>query len=502
MRSAETSGVVADGFGMAKTGRGQGGGWERVMVRARDIVFGASPVTYAVATIAFLAATMFVAVDVMTALGEPRFPGRTDAFVAEASTGDFVALARPQSTNDLSGLLQRGLVAFGAAIIVTGASYRRRTRPAGETRREIYEDLISSIPFGVACWSSEGDLLACNERYAQRIKDAAPGARYHDVVRQLAEGGHMRLVGEDDASRLVELHREDGSCLLLDERPLAGGGFVTLITDITERRNADLALTLVREEQKQLARQYHEEKLKAEAASRSKTAFLAHLSHDIRTPLNHIIGFADLIRHQTYGPIGDSRYLNYVETIKGSGEQLLQYFASILDLAELDGGQREMKSEAVAVDAMLEAAARKFRSQAARAGIGLVIGAPCGATLLADRFLLDRMLNNIVENAVRFTPSGGKVSLKSYAAIDGVVLEVSDTGIGMAPEKLEALSQPFAFGDASFAKDHSGSGLGIPIARTIAALSGGQLVIDSRPALGTTVAISLPLEAAEAVIAA
>src|SRR6185295_3447041 len=127
------------------------------------------------------------------------------------------------------------------------------------------------------------------------------------------------------------------------------------------------------EEQRLLARRYHEEKIKAEAASRSKTAFLAHLSHDIRTPLNHIIGFADLIRHQTYGPIGDSRYLNYVETIKGSGEQLLGFFASILDLAELEGGKRELKAEPVNVDALLEAAARKFRSQAARAGIGLVL---------------------------------------------------------------------------------------------------------------------------------
>jgi two-component system cell cycle sensor histidine kinase PleC len=103
---------------------------------------------------------------------------------------------------------------------------------------------------------------------------------------------------------------------------------------------------------------------------------------------------------------------------------------------------------------------------------------------------------------VRFTPSGGKVSIAAYAGDDGVVLEITDTGIGMSPERLEALSQPFAFGDAALTRQHSGAGLGIAIARAIAELSGGRLAIDSRLSLGTTVAISLPLPSADAVRAA
>lgn len=497
MRSAEASGVVAGGFGVTRVWAGEAWSWGRIARSARDLVLEASPVTYAVAFFSLVAATLFVAVDIAGTLGSGAAENEPGAFVARAWAGDFVGLASPQTAAPIDGLLQRGFAAFGGALVLTGASYRRRQRPASQTRREIYEDVISSMPLGVACWSVEGLLLACNARYADQLGGVTLGTSYQEAVGRLAHGGRMRRVAEDDASRVVELSRDDGTCLIIDERPIATGGFMTLLTDVTDQRKAGEALSLIREEQRQLARQYHEEKLRAEAASRSKTAFLAHLSHDIRTPLNHIIGFADLIRHQTYGPIGDSRYLNYVETIKGSGEQLLQFFASILDLAELEGGQRELKIEPVPVDGLLEAAARRFRGQAARAGVGVVVGAPCGAVLMADRFCLDRMLANIVENAVRFTPGGGKVSLAAYAAMDGVVLEIADTGVGMPPDRLDALSQPFAFGDATFTKEHSGAGLGIPIARTIAELSGGRMVFDSRQGLGTTVAISLPLELVE-----
>ena len=103
------------------------------------------------------------------------------------------------------------------------------------------------------------------------------------------------------------------------------------------------------------------------------------------------------------------------------------------------------------------------------------------------------MLGNVLDNAIRYTPAGGRVRIAAYAAADGVVIEVTDTGIGMSPERLSSLSQPFAYGDAALTRDREGAGLGLAIARTIVELSGGRLAIDSRLGLGTTVAISLPL---------
>ena len=402
-----------------------------------------------------------------------------------------------------TGVWQRGIGAFSAAFLMVALAFRRRdpATPGEDRPQDHFGDLISTIPFGVACWSAEGQLIACNDHYNATLDvdgwKFEPGSSYHSAVKQLVHGGYMRLVSEDEKSRLLELHRQDGSCLLIDERPLVEGGFVTFVTDVTERKRTDVLLNSIREEQRLLARRYHEEKLRAEAASRSKTSFLAHLSHDIRTPLNHIIGFADLIRHQTYGPLGDDRYLNYVETIKASGERLLASFATILDLAELESGQKTLREEQFSVDDLVVATTRRFSGQAARAGLTLSIGAACDATLTADRFCLERMLGNIVENAIRFTPSGGKVTLAAFAAHDGVVLEVSDTGLGMTEEQLENLAQPFVLGDSAFTREHGGTGLGIAIARAIAELSGGRLAIDSSPALGTTVAISLPLRSAQ-----
>ncbi|MDF2981986.1 MAG: histidine kinase [Devosia sp.] len=379
-------------------------------------------------------------------------------------------------------------------------------RATGRDTASGYAALIDTLPFGVACWGADARLLASNDRFAERLGVApdalAAGAAYHEVVKGLAQGGYMQSVREDFENRLLELHREDGSTLLIEERPLAGSGFVTLLMDVTESRRTNQLLTTVREEQRLLARRYHEEKLRAEAASRSKTSFLAHLSHDIRTPLNHIIGFADMMRQQPYGALGDPRYLGYVEAVKTSGERLLGFFGSILELAELEGGRRELRSDRFTADELLVGVFRRFAGQAQHAGVIFGLGGPCTAMLTADRFALERMVSNLVENAVRFTPRGGKVTLAAYAGSDGVVLEITDTGIGMTAERLATLSQPFVFGDAALTRDREGAGLGIAIARAIAELSGGHLAIDSRQGLGTTVAVSLPVLAEEAAKAA
>jgi two-component system cell cycle sensor histidine kinase PleC len=464
-----------------------------------------SPLTYAVALTAFVAASVFVAVDAFRTLDDIAqrealmdWLGAAQPLLARqfVATAFEPVMSEVNMDASLTSLMQRGAAAYGLAFLFGVAAFRRR--PPELPKSDVpYVDLLATIPFGIACWSPDGRLIACNEQYRVRLSaepaDVRFGASYAASVRRFVQGGFMQLVTEDDRNRVLELHREDGTCLMIDERPLTEGGFVTLVTDITETRRTDHLLTSIREEQRVLARRYHEEKLRAEAASQSKTAFLAHLSHDIRTPLNHIIGFAELMRQETYGPLGDDRYADYVESIRTSGERLLSFFASTLDLAELEGGRRVLNPVEVDVDELLASSAKRFTAQAQRKGIALNLGAPARASIIADRFSLERMLGNLVDNAIRYTPSRGQVTLAAYAATDGVVLEVTDTGIGMSPERLATVSQPFAFGDASLTRDRDGAGLGLAIARTIAELSGGRLAVDSRPGLGTTVAVSLPL---------
>ena len=485
MRSADLSGVGGSGFS--------------------NVLRQVSPLTYAVAVTAFIAATIFVVADTLRTADEiaDRSALMTRLGAAQPLLGrQFVAAAfEPMVANvhdkdAWTGLVNRGAAAYGLALLFSIVAYRRRP-VASDKQQNAVSGLISTIPFGVACWTADGRLIACNEQYRARLNaepaDVRAGASYAASVRRFVQGGYMQLISEDEENRVLELHREDGTCLMVDERPLAEGGFVTLVTDITETRRTDHLLTSIREEQKILARRYHEEKLRAEAASQSKTAFLAHLSHDIRTPLNHIIGFAELMRHETYGPLGDDRYADYVESIRTSGERLLGFFASTLDLAELEGGRRVLNPIELDVDDLLMAVVQRFTAQAQRKGIALTLGAPVLAKIVGDRFSFDRMLGNIVDNALRYTPPRGTVTISAYAASDGVVLEITDTGIGMSAERLAAVSQPFAFGDASLPRERDGMGLGLAIARTIVELSGGRLAIDSRPGFGTTVAVSLPL---------
>lgn len=398
----------------------------------------------------------------------------------------------------LSGIAGRGAAAFGLAGLLTLASSRRRSGMPDPSQRANYSQLAAAIPMGLACWTGTGQLIVCNDQYRRRLELEDTTLTYHQAVSRLIAGGYMKLIREDNHLRQLELHREDGTCLQIDERPLGDGGFMTLVTDITETKRTDALLHAIRDEQRLLARRYHEEKLKAEAASRAKTNFLAHLSHDIRTPLNHIIGFAEMMQHQAYGPLGDKRYADYVETIKSSGQHLLNSFATILDLAELENGSKPLRQDPVLLDEVLGSVAQRFKAQAQRAGITLDIGMQTGAVLRGDRLAYIRMIGNVMDNALRFTPAGGQVTLAGFAADDGVVIEISDTGIGMSEERLASLSQPFALGDATFTREGGGPGLGISIARAIAELSGGRMAIDSSPAIGTTVAITLPMDPAAA----
>lgn len=471
-----------------------------------------SPVTTAVAATAFLASALFIVYDAARSFADLQQDlSSIDQIIAQdlaptisaaSFTGD-TPVIEPQS-DAMAGVASRGAAALALAGVLTLATTRRRktSEMPDLIQRDNYSQLAAAIPMGLACWTPSGSLIVANDQYKHRLDLEDPTLSYHQAVSRLIAGGYMKMVREDEHVRLLELHRHDGTCLMIDERPLGDGNFMTLVSDVTERKRTETMLQVIREDQRQLARRYHEEKLKAEAASRAKTNFLAHLSHDIRTPLNHIIGFADLIQHETYGPLGDNRYVEYIQSIKTSGEHLLRSFATILDLAELEGGQKALRQDPVLLDEVIDTVARRFKAQAQRAGVRLHVGAPSGAILRGDRLALTRMLGNIVDNAVRFTRQGDKITLATFVADDGVVVEISDTGIGMNEERLAMLSQPFALGDATFTREGTGPGLGISIARAIAELSGGHVAIDSAPALGTTVAISLPVEVAAAEMAA
>ena len=234
----------------------------------------------------------------------------------------------------------------------------------------------------------------------------------------------------------------------------------------------------------------------AEQASRIKSHFLANMSHELRTPLNAIIGFSDVIRRQLFGPVGDTRYHDYVGDINRSGHHLLRLVNDILDISKLEAGAMEVADDLVDVGQLVTECARFIRTQAAAAGVGVALDLPPALPALrADELRFKQVILNLLTNAVNFSQRGGTVAVTARLAGDGgMALVVRDDGIGMTEDEIVIALQPFRQIESATTRRHAGTGLGLPLAKSLVERHGGTLWIDSRRGRGTTVTVSLPAE--------
>jgi PAS domain S-box-containing protein len=241
-----------------------------------------------------------------------------------------------------------------------------------------------------------------------------------------------------------------------------------------------------------------EAKQAAEAASRAKSQFLANMSHELRTPLNAILGFSEMIKLGMKGPVSP-HYQEYASLIHQSGEHLHQVINDILDLAKVDAGKFELHEE-TDVDPcdIVDACVGLMREYALSGGVELSveIGEP-PPLLVADPTRLRQILLNLLSNAIKFTPPLGSVvvAICRSECGRGAVFEVRDSGPGMTPAEIEIAFEPFGQVDAGLDRRHEGTGLGLPLARRLAELHGGSLVIDSEKGRGTAVKLALPAAA-------
>lgn len=235
-------------------------------------------------------------------------------------------------------------------------------------------------------------------------------------------------------------------------------------------------------------------KAEAEKANEAKSRFLAAMSHDLRTPLNAIIGFAELIRAETFGPLGDPRYGEYLEDIHQSGHLLLSLINDILDLSKIESGKYVIAPEPIDLADFARSAVRRISGFAGREGVRVVSAiADGGPVLWADERAMTQIFNNLLSNAVKFSAAGDSVTLTAAWQEDGAFeIAFADQGIGMTPADMAIALEPFEQARAGREGPHKGSGLGLAICTRLMALHGGTLKIDSVPGVGTTVRLCFP----------
>ncbi|HLG85622.1 MAG TPA: HAMP domain-containing sensor histidine kinase [Alphaproteobacteria bacterium] len=231
----------------------------------------------------------------------------------------------------------------------------------------------------------------------------------------------------------------------------------------------------------------------AERASAAKSMFVANISHELRTPLNAILGFAEMIEREMFGPLGHPRYLDYVRDIEGAAEHLKSLMDDLLDISRVQANRYELHAEWLDPAEALAEPLRMVSDRAARAELRIDTDFdPICPKLFADRRALVQMALNLLTNAIKFT-EGGRVSLRTRLAATGdFLVEVEDTGCGIAPEDLERVLQPFEQVDNDQTRRHHGAGLGLPLVNALIRLHEGTLAIESQLGTGTKIALRFP----------
>ncbi|PKQ09177.1 MAG: hypothetical protein CVT73_04010 [Alphaproteobacteria bacterium HGW-Alphaproteobacteria-12] len=232
----------------------------------------------------------------------------------------------------------------------------------------------------------------------------------------------------------------------------------------------------------------------SEAANRAKNDFLAIMSHELRTPLNAIIGFSEIISNQMFGPVAETRYVDYATDIRSSGTHLLSIINDILDISKAEAGRLRLEEEPIDPVEALNGTMRMFRQRASELGVDLTFRVTDDIPwLIADPRLFNQVAINLTSNALKFTPENGHVWVELGLGPNGdMVLSVKDTGIGVNASDIKRIFEPFIQVEDALSRTQPGTGLGLPLVRKIMSLHGGSVELDSVVGEGTKVSTTFP----------
>ncbi|MDO9217104.1 MAG: ATP-binding protein, partial [Lacisediminimonas sp.] len=379
--------------------------------------------------------------------------------------------------------------------------------------------MIDSMPGIVYFYNEEGRFLRWNKNFetvsgysGEEIATMHPlqffsGADQATLAERIAQ---VFEAGEASVEALFLAKDGVATPYFLTGRRLMFGGMRCLVgvgINISKRQLAEQALRELNETLEhridERTAQLQDAVVRAEAADRLKSAFLATMSHELRTPLNSIIGFTGVVLQELPGPLNPEQ-AKQLGMVRNSARHLLELINDVLDLSKIEAGQLEMRRAPLVLSESIYSVVDSIRPLAEKKGLALVVDPlPAMPGMVGDRRRVEQILLNLLSNAIKFTDRGqvrlSVATLSDFRANPAaspamaVRLKIADTGIGIRPDQLDYLFQPFLQLDSGLARQHEGTGLGLAICRRLAVLMGGEVTASSAWSVGSEFTVTIPL---------
>lgn len=382
----------------------------------------------------------------------------------------------------------------GLMFVMEDVTHTLALESSYNTLMAVQQETLDNLAEGVAVFGGDGRLKLSNPAFARLWRLGAEVLRGEPHAAEVVEavrgllfaGGDWReqkgeLVGRllDRAGATGHIHCTDGTVVRYTQVPLPDGAVLLSCLDITDSVRVEKALRASNEA--------------LETADRLKSEFIANVSYQLRTPLNAIMGFAEILHNQYFGEL-NVRQVEYARGVLEASRRLLALVNDILDLATIEAGFMVLERDQVDVAQLLHGVAGLTRDWARKQSLDLRVDVPEGiGSLSGDEKRLKQALFNLVSNAIKFTPAGGRITLSAARTPDAVTLSVSDTGIGIPQGDRQRVFGRFERGDNRPANG-AGAGLGLSLVKSFIELHGGSVTMESAHGTGTTVRCRLPLD--------